>query len=128
MILGDGLVRHEQREHLRFADRQLGELLHRPGVMVTVAMPVEFERQIHAVFHEIQIPLYGANGNLKLAGQRRAIRVFLVLDQVVEAHHSLPGRADINLALDFRHISPSGEFSLLFCRLRRRMSNPIPNL
>ena len=58
--------------------------------MVTVAMPVEFERQIHAVFHEIQIPFDGANGHFKLAGKRRAIRVFLVLDQVVEAHHSLP--------------------------------------
>jgi len=52
----------------------------------------------------------------------------MVLDQVVEAHHSLPGRADINLALDFRHISLLVIFSPPFCRLRWRMSNPIPNL
>ena len=104
-ILRDGFVGDQQGKHFGFGERQMGKLVHRLGVVIAVALLVEFHGQIQPALHEIHIAHDGAPRDFKLLGDPVAIGIGLLLQQVVETHHALHGRAAVSLRFGFGHKS-----------------------
>ena len=108
VVLRDGLLRHEQREHLGFGDRQAGKVLDRFRVIIAVAPAVVFERQVEPILHEVDVPLDRPGGDFDLLGDPGAVGIAVALDLLVNAHHPLPRRPDQNVFLHLWHNSLSG--------------------
>jgi hypothetical protein len=67
-------VRDEQGEHFGFADGRGGELIDLGGVAIAFFARVEFDGQIEAHFHEIDIALDRSRGDLDLLARGRPDR------------------------------------------------------
>ena len=63
----------------------------------------EFHGQIQPALHEIHVAHDGAPRDFKLLGDLIAIGIGLLLEEVVEAHHALHGRAAERLGFGFGH-------------------------
>jgi len=106
-VLGDRLVGDEQREDFRLGKGQLGELVHRLGVMEAIALVVKLDGQIQAVAHEVQVAHDGAHGDFKLSGQLGAVGEGLLFDEVVEMQHAFQRRTTEQRRFGFGHkVSP----------------------
>ena len=102
-ILRDSFVGDEHGEDFRLAEGDLWELVHFLGVIVAIALAVEFDGQHQPIAHEVHIAHNGAQGALKLFGQLGAVGKRFLVYEVVEAHHPLPRWTIQCLRLDFSH-------------------------